>query len=85
MGNGDAEMMHGPTDITIEVFNHCLGTCTGCMLSVVERKVIAPVMQPLAFSKAMKAIADYGQSSSMAIFPGCLSISRNVTTRRQRM
>jgi hypothetical protein len=69
MGNGDAEMMHGPTDITIEVFNHCLGTCTGCMLSVVERKVIAPVMQPLAFSKAMKAIADYGQRTGMHYRP----------------
>ncbi len=56
-------MSRGATDISIEVFNHCSGSCTGCMLSVSERKILAPVMQPMAFTKAMKIIADYGQKT----------------------
>lgn len=62
-------MSRGATDISIEVFNHCSGSCTGCMLTVAERKVVTPVMQPLAFGKAMKAVAEYGQKTGMEYRP----------------
>lgn len=62
-------MSRGATDISIEVFNHCSGSCTGCMLSVVERKVLAPVMQPFMFTKAMQIIADYGDRTGVEYRP----------------
>lgn len=47
------------TDVTIEVFNHCAGTCTGCQLSTLERKSVMPVMPAHHFAKAMDALRDY--------------------------
>ena len=57
------------TDVTVEVFNHCLGSCTGCLLSTVERRAVAPVMQPRAFRTAMRALSDYGMHAGMTFRP----------------
>ncbi len=57
------------TDITIEVFNHCGGSCTGCLLSVQERKALGPVMQPASFEKAIAAIATYGEKTNRVYRP----------------
>lgn len=57
------------TDITVEVFNHCMGSCTGCLLSVQERRSVSPVMQPYAFAAAMRAVADYGMRTGITYRP----------------
>lgn len=62
-------MSRGGTDISIEVFNHCMGSCTGCMLSVQERRAVSPVMQPFAFANAMRQIADYGMETGHTYRP----------------
>jgi hypothetical protein len=54
------------TDITIEVFNHCAGTCTGCMLSALERKSVQPVMGPEDFAAAMQALAGHGAKAGLS-------------------
>lgn len=62
-------MSRGGTDISIEVFNHCMGSCTGCMLTIQERRSVSPVMQPYAFAEAMRAVADYGMKTGMSYRP----------------
>ena len=62
-------MSSDETDITVEVFNHCKGSCTGCLLTVQERRSVSPVMQPYAFADAMKAVADYGMKSGIRYRP----------------
>lgn len=62
-------MSRGGTDISIEVFNHCMGSCTGCMLTVQERRSVSPVMQPYAFALAMRAVADYGMKTGIRYRP----------------
>jgi hypothetical protein len=57
------------TDITVEVFNHCMGSCTGCLLSVQERRSVSPVMQPYAFAAAMRAVAEYGMRTGITYRP----------------
>lgn len=57
------------TDITVEVFNHCMGSCTGCLLSVQERRSVSPVMQPYAFAVAMRAVAEYGMRTGITYRP----------------
>lgn len=47
-------------DVTLEVFNHCAGTCTGCMLSTLERRAVQPVMALDAFRQACAALAEHG-------------------------
>lgn len=48
------------TDVTIEAFNHCDGTCTGCLLDPVERKATFPNMSPETFESVASEIADHG-------------------------
>lgn len=57
------------TDITIEVFNHCAGTCTGCLLSVLERKSVSPVMLPPEFGTACDRLAEHGQTNGLNYRP----------------
>lgn len=56
-------MKEDATDITIEVFNHCAGSCTGCLLSVQERKALGPVMQPATFEKVIEELVAYGEET----------------------
>lgn len=48
------------TEITIEVFNQCSGSCTGCLLSLDERKVTAPAMAPKVFDSVIEKLVQYG-------------------------
>lgn len=59
-------MSTGHTDFTIEVFNHCGGTCTGCQLSVNERRATGPVLQPFQFATALDAISEYDRETGLA-------------------
>ncbi|MTH97607.1 hypothetical protein [Roseibium sp. RKSG952] len=61
--------MNDKTDITIEVFNHCAGTCTGCLLSVIERKSVSPVMMPPDFGTACDRLAEHGQTNGLNYRP----------------
>lgn len=61
--------MDHKTDITIEVFNHCAGTCTGCLLSALERKSVSPVMMPTEFSIACDRLAEHGQTNELNYRP----------------
>lgn len=53
------------TDVTIEVFNHCAGTCTGCQLSTLERRSVAPVMPIQRFSQAMDELQAYDRTANL--------------------
>ena len=44
------------TDITIELFNKCGGSCTGCMLTLEERQSVNPLMSPTLFGKVLQSI-----------------------------
>jgi len=48
------------TDITVEVFNRCAGSCTGCLLSVAERRDERPVMPIHELAAVAEGIAAYG-------------------------
>jgi len=50
------------TDITIEIFNRCAGTCTGCLLSVAERRDNRPVMPPHEMREVARAVASHGRA-----------------------
>ncbi|GAB5388785.1 MAG: hypothetical protein Alpg2KO_17530 [Alphaproteobacteria bacterium] len=56
---------HDATDVTVELFNHCAGTCTGCVLSSLERKAVKPVMSVADFATAMQALAQHGQQTGL--------------------
>ena len=49
------------TEITIEIFNQCSGSCTGCMLSLDERKVNTPSMSPKVFEFVIDKLISYGE------------------------
>jgi hypothetical protein len=49
------------TEITVEVFNKCEGSCTGCMLSLIERKQELPAMSPDIFEQIISKLVSYGQ------------------------
>ena len=49
------------TDISIELFNKCAGSCTGCMLSLEERQVVSPLMSPNLFDTVLKRINEHGE------------------------
>ena len=49
------------TQITIELFNQCKGTCTGCLLTLDERKSITPLMSSKVFDRVIGELATYGQ------------------------
>ncbi len=59
----------GITDVTIEIFNHCAGSCTGCLLTISERRADAPVMGPAAFSTAMAALVRHQSVASTRYRP----------------
>ena len=59
----------GVTDVTVEVFNHCGGSCTGCLLNSQERKATVPVMGVADFASAMEALARYGEERSLVYRP----------------
>lgn len=54
------------TDVTVEVFNHCAGTCTGCLLSAAERKASLPVTTTDEFDAVAAAVAEHGERSGTA-------------------
>lgn len=60
---------HAATDVTVEVFNHCAGTCTGCLLSAVERKAVMPVLQPGDFAAALDALLAHGAGTGRRYRP----------------
>lgn len=49
------------TQITIELFNQCKGTCTGCMLTLEERNATNPVMSTHLFGKVLDELHEYGK------------------------
>lgn len=51
------------TDVTIEVFNRCAGTCTGCLLGVAERRDERPVMPIHELRDAARAVAGLGRAN----------------------
>lgn len=51
------------TDVTLEIFNHCEGTCTGCLLSVAERRSVTPAMALSDFRSALAAIGEWSRTS----------------------
>ncbi|MBV6633064.1 MAG: hypothetical protein KI792_08540 [Alphaproteobacteria bacterium] len=53
------------TDITIEIFNHCSGTCTGCMLSINERKEVYPVMRLKDFEMVMDKLVEWERQTGL--------------------
>lgn len=57
------------TDITIEVFNHCDGSCTGCVLSIAERRASSPVMTPTQFGHALDRLMMWGESQGRLYRP----------------
>jgi hypothetical protein len=52
-------------DITFEVFNHCAGSCTGCLITPSERKSVTPVLSVRDFAKGCAALAEYGACIGM--------------------
>ncbi|WP_310622265.1 hypothetical protein [Flexibacterium corallicola] len=50
------------TDITLELYNGCAGSCTGCLLSVAERGQGFPLMSISMFEAVVNQIATYGKS-----------------------
>lgn len=46
-------------EVTIEVCNYCSGTCTGCMLSVLERKANVPMLSADDLALAMDRVAEH--------------------------
>lgn len=50
------------TEITIEIYNKCEGSCTGCMLSLIDRKETLPAMSPKLFTSVMKNLVSYGET-----------------------
>lgn len=61
--------MENITDITIEVFNRCGGSCPGCALSVSERQTPAPVMSPQAFDTALGQLVEHGKQQGVVFRP----------------
>jgi len=57
------------TDITIEIFNHCDGSCTGCVLSIAERRASSPVMTPEQFAKALDRLTEWGDAEERLYRP----------------
>ena len=57
------------TDITIEIFNHCDGSCTGCLLSITERRASTPVMALGDFEQALDQLCAWGQSQGRLYRP----------------
>ena len=53
------------TDLTIELFNFCRGTCTGCMLSASERKEESPNLSIDDFKTAVTRLNDYSKISGL--------------------
>lgn len=49
------------TDITIEIFNHCDGSCTGCLLTIAERRASTPVMTIADFGNVLDQLMAWGQ------------------------
>ena len=50
------------TEITIEIFNKCAGSCTGCMLSILERQSPYPVMPINTFTQCLDNLIQYGEN-----------------------
>lgn len=57
------------TDITIEIFNHCAGSCTGCLLSTLERKGFTPLISIQQFEKAIDALVEWGERQNLIYRP----------------
>jgi hypothetical protein len=53
------------TDVTIEVYNQCAGSCTGCLLSTVERRDDRPVMAPGELRDIAAQIAAHGKTKNL--------------------
>jgi hypothetical protein len=53
------------TDLTIELFNFCRGTCTGCALSASERREEEPNLSLSDFKTAIERVSEYGKHKDM--------------------
>lgn len=53
------------TDVTIEVYNQCGGSCTGCLLGTAERRNERPVMALRDIRDVASSIAEYGKSKNI--------------------
>jgi hypothetical protein len=53
------------TDVTIEIYNQCAGSCTGCLLSTLERRDERPVMAPSELRDVAARIASYGKTKGL--------------------
>ena len=53
------------TDLTIELFNFCRGTCTGCLLSAAERKEETPNLSITDFQLAISRLGQYSKESGL--------------------
>lgn len=57
------------TQITIELFNQCKGTCTGCLLTLDERKAVNPLMSSKVFDLVISKLSAYGKSIEQEFRP----------------
>ena len=57
------------TYVTVELFNHCAGSCTGCLLSANERKAVFPVLTPPQFGRVLDALAEHGRGNGLTYRP----------------
>lgn len=56
------------TDITFELFNYCNGSCTGCMLSSLDRKYeLSTSLNDV--SVALNKVAEYGKKNGIVYAP----------------
>lgn len=56
-------------DVTIEVMNQCAGSCTGCALTLEERRQASPVISLAEFGIAMERLARHGSKNGMLFRP----------------
>ena len=58
------------SDVTIELFNYCEGSCPGCMLSTEERKKDhLPIENLEGVIRALKQLAEYGPTQGVKFRP----------------
>lgn len=57
------------TNVSIEIFNHCTGTCTGCLLTAIERHVTLPAISLKNFDLIMQKLADWGKKTGITYRP----------------
>lgn len=54
-----------PSDISVEIFNSCEGSCTGCMLSTSERRDKSLVIRPDEFRLLADELVNYTKTAGL--------------------